>query len=253
VEAALLIAALLGIATQAGLGDRKRWIHAGYLSALALGLVTWFASSRLIAISGARREMIEGITALLATLVLFYVSFSLLAKKEVARWMKFLRAQVSPGRAAASLFFVAFLAAYREAFETVLFYQALLASNASTAAALVGALGGAVVLAVIVLAYSRAGRFAPPQMFFKISSYLLYALAVVFIGQGIAALQLTGTAPIHPLPIPSVPALGLHPTIETCAAQLVLITLAAIAWLRSRKPNTPEAPSASSSIAKPAA
>ena len=88
-------------------------------------------------------------------------------------------------------------------------------------------------------------------MFFKISSYLLYALAVVFIGQGIAALQLTGTAPIHPLPIPSVPALGLHPTVETCAAQLVLITLAAIAWIRSRKPNMPGAPSASSSIAKP--
>src|SRR6185312_16747942 len=142
VEAALLIAALLGIATQAGLGDRKRWIHAGYLSALALGLITWFASSRLIAVSGAKREMIEGVTALLATLVLFYVSFSLLAKKEVARWMKFLRAQVSPRRAAASLFGVAFLAAYREAFETVLFYQALLSSNASTAAALVGALGG---------------------------------------------------------------------------------------------------------------
>jgi high-affinity iron transporter len=254
VEAALLIAALLGIATQAGLGDRKRWIHAGYLSALALGLVTWFASSRLIAVSGAKREMIEGVTALLATLVLFYVSFSLLAKKEVARWMKFLRAQVSPGRAAASLFFVAFLAAYREAFETVLFYQALLSSNASTAAALAGALGGAVVLAVIVLAYSRAGRFAPPQIFFKVSSYLLYALAVVFIGQGIAALQLTGIAPIHPLPIPSVPALGLHPTIETCAAQLFLITLAVIAWIRSsRKSNTPEAPGASSTIAKPTA
>ena len=254
VEAALLIAALLGIATQAGLGERKRWIHAGYLSALALGLVTWFASSRLIALSGAKREMIEGVTALLATLVLFYVSFSLLAKTEVARWMKFLRAQVSPGRAAASLFGVAFLAAYREAFETVLFYQALLASNASTAAALVGALGGMLILAVIVYAYSRAGRFAPPQVFFKVSSYLLYALAVVFIGQGIAALQLTGTLPIHPLTMPSLPALGIHPTIETCAAQLVLIALAAFAWFRSsRKSGTPEAPRSSSSIAKPTA
>ena len=243
VEAALLIAALLGIATQAGLGERKRWIHAGYISALVLGLITWFASSRLIAISGARREMIEGVTALLAALVLFYVSFSLLAKTEVARWMKFLRAQVSPGRAAASLFGVAFLAAYREAFETVLFYQALLSSNTSTAAAIVGALGGMVILAVIVFAYSRAGRFAPPQVFFKISSYLLYALAVVFIGQGIAALQLTGTLPIHPLAIPSLPALGIHPTIETCAAQLVLVALAAYAWFRSsHKSHTPEAP-----------
>ncbi len=254
VEAALLIAALLGIATQAGLGERKRWIHAGYLSALALGLVTWFASSRLIAVSGARREMIEGVTALLATLVLFYVSFSLLAKKEVARWMKFLRAQVSPTRAAVSLFGVAFLAAYREAFETVLFYQALLASNAGTVAALVGALGGAIVLAVIVLAYSRAGRFAPPQVFFKVSSYLLYALAVVFVGQGIAALQLTGTLPIHPVAMPSLPALGVHPTIETCAAQLVLVALAAFAWVRSaRQGGAPEAQRPPSSIAKPTA
>ena len=254
VEAALLIAALLGIATQAGLGERKRWIHAGYISALVLGLVTWFASSRLIALSGAKREMIEGVTALLATLVLFYVSFSLLAKTEVARWMKFLRAQVSPGRAAASLFGVAFLAAYREAFETVLFYQALLASTASTAAAIVGGLGGAILLAVIVFAYSRAGRFAPPQVFFKVSSYLLYALAVVFIGQGIAALQLTGALPIHPLAMPSLPALGVHPTIETCAAQLVLVALAAFAWVRSsRKSDTKEAPRPSSSIAKPTA
>lgn len=254
VEAALLIAALLGIATQAGLGERKRWIHAGYISALALGLLTWFASSRLIAVSGAKREMIEGVTALLATLVLFYVSFSLVAKKEVARWMKFLRAQVSPGRAAASLFGVAFLAAYREAFETVLFYQALLASNASTAAALAGALGGMVILGVIVFAYSRAGRFAPPQVFFKVSSYLLYALAVVFIGQGIAALQLTGTLPIHPLAMPSLPALGVHATIETCAAQLVLVALAAFAWIRSaRSSRTPETPRSSSSIAKPTA
>ncbi len=41
VEAALLIAALLGIATKAGLGDRKRWVHAGWGSALVLGAVTW--------------------------------------------------------------------------------------------------------------------------------------------------------------------------------------------------------------------
>jgi high-affinity iron transporter len=236
VEAALLIAALLGIASQAGLGDRKRWVHAGYLSALGLGLVTWLVSARLIAVSGARREMVEGVTAVLATVVLFYVSWSLLAKKEVARWMRFLRAQVSPRRAAISLFGVAFLAAYREAFETVLFYQALLASRAGTTPVLVGALGGAIALAALVAIYSRAGKFAPPQIFFKVSSYLLYALAVVFAGQGVAALQMTGLVSIHPLAVPSLPALGLHPTVETCAAQSLLLTLAiAGAIIASRK------------------
>jgi high-affinity iron transporter len=243
VEAALLIAALLGIATQAGLGERKRWVHLGWTSALALGLITWIVSSRLIAISGASRELIEGATALLATLVLFYVSYSLLAKKEVARWMRFLRGQVSPRRAAISLFGVSFLAAYREAFETVLFYQTLLASRASTAAAIVGAAAGAVLLVALVAAYSRAGRFAPPQVFFKVSSYLLYALAVVFAGQGVAALQLCGFIPIHAVRVPSVPALGLHPTLETCLAQGALLLLALVAYLVNRRVPAPPAPS----------
>lgn len=226
VEAALLIAALLGVAVQAGLGDRRRYVHLGWTSAVGLGVVTWIVSSRVISLSGASRELIEGVTAILASAVLFYVSYALLAKREVARWMKFLRAQVSPRRAAISLFGVAFLAAYREAFETVLFYQALLSTQASTAAALVGAAVGALGLALIVMAYTRAGRFAPPQVFFKISSYLLYFLAVVFAGQGIAALQITAVLPIHPLPIPGVPALGIYPTVETCLVQGALITLA---------------------------
>jgi high-affinity iron transporter len=250
VEAALLIAALLGVAAQAGLGYRRRYIHLGWALAVALGLVTWIVSSKLIALSGASRELIEGVTALLATLVLFYVSYALLAKREVARWMKFLRAQVSPQRAAISLFGVAFLAAYREAFETVLFYQALLSTQASTAAALVGAAFGALGLGLVVAVYTRAGKFAPPQVFFKISSYLLYGLAVIFAGQGIAALQITAVLPIHPLPLPSVPALGIYPTVETCLIQGILIALAIFGVVMTgKKGAAPAAPA----VPKPAA
>jgi high-affinity iron transporter len=235
VEAALLVAALLGVAAQAGLGDKRRWVHFGWASALLLGAITWIVSSQIVELSGASRETIEGVTALLAAAVLFYVSYSLLAKKEVARWMRFLRAQVSPTRAAASLFLVAFLAAYREAFETVLFYRALLASNASSMAAIAGAVGGAVVLVVLVALYSRAGRFAPPQTFFRISSYLLYVLAIVFAGQGVAALQVTGVIAVHALRLPSVPPLGIYATVETCVAQGLLIALAIVGALYNRE------------------
>jgi high-affinity iron transporter len=244
VEAALLIAALLGLAAQAGLGDRKRYVHLGWGVALGLGALTWLVSSKLIAISGARRELIEGVTALLAMGVLFYVSYSLLAKREVARWMKFLRERVSKRSAALSLFGVALLAAYREAFETVLFYQALLASNASVTAALAGALAGAVLLVLLVVAYTRAGRFAPPQVFFKISSYLLYGLAVIFAGQGVSALQLAGVLPLHPVPGPAVPALGIYPTLETLGAQLVLLGFAAFALFMSRSGSASSTPAA---------
>src|SRR5262249_49539313 len=67
VDAALLVAALLGVVAQAGLGDKRRAVHAGWISALALGVVTWLLSRRIIAISGAGREIVEGVTALLAT------------------------------------------------------------------------------------------------------------------------------------------------------------------------------------------
>src|SRR5262249_16304786 len=95
VEAALLVAALLGILSQAGIGDKKRSVHLGWLSAVALGVVTWFVSRRLVAISGAGREVVEGVTSLLATGVLFYVSYSLVAQREVARWMNFLRSRIT--------------------------------------------------------------------------------------------------------------------------------------------------------------
>ncbi|HVK65963.1 MAG TPA: FTR1 family protein, partial [Polyangium sp.] len=235
VEAALLVAALLGLAAQAGHADKKRYVHAGWALAILLGVLTFLLSLRLVTISGAKRELIEGITALLATAVLFYVSYSLLAKREVQRWMRFLKEHISPRKAALSLFGVSFLAAYREAFETVLFYQALLASDASSLAAVVGAAVGAVVLVIIVAAYTRAGRFAPPQVFFRISSYLLYGLAVVFIGQGLSALQMAGVVPAHRVGLPSVPVVGFYPTLETITAQLSLLALAVGAYVWNKR------------------
>jgi high-affinity iron transporter len=75
---------------------------------------------------------------------------------------------------------------------------------------------------------------------------LLYALAVVFAGQGISALQTTGHIPLHPVSLPHLPALGVYPTIETYAVQLALVSLALVAALIVRfqrpPPGPPEAP-----------
>ncbi|MET0595641.1 MAG: FTR1 family protein, partial [Polyangiaceae bacterium] len=173
--------------------------------------------------------------------VLFYVSYWLIAKREVARWMSYLRDKAKSG-ATYSLFGIAFLAVYREAFETVIFYQALIAQPGSGSAAGFGALLGAAALVAIVIAYGRAGKFAPPQSFFAFSSLLLYGLAVVFAGQGISALQTTGHLPFHPVRLPHVPALGVYSTVETYVVQATLIALAvgaAIALRSQREPPPP--------------
>jgi high-affinity iron transporter len=241
VEAALLIAALLAVVTRAGDPERKRWVHAGWGTAAAAGVITWFAARRFMQMSGLGRETLEGVAALLAAAVLFYVSYWLFAKRELARWMTYLRTKAGSGQAAFSLFGISFLAVYREAFETILFYQPLVSRPGAATPAGLGALLGVVLLVGLVVAYGRAGKFAPPRSFFAFSTFLLYGLAVVFTGQGIAALQTTGLLPLHPVALPYVAALGIYPTVETYAAQAVLVALAVAAALvvRYREPPAP--------------
>jgi high-affinity iron transporter len=176
-------------------------------------------------------------SALLAAVVLFYVSYWLFAKREAARWIAFLKTKASSGRAAASLFGISFLAVYREAFETVIFYQAIVSEPEAAAAAGIGGLCGMALLVGLVVAYGRAGKFAPPRSFFAFSTMLLYGLCIVFAGQGIAALQTTGLLPLHPVRLPQLPSLGVYPTIETYAVQTALIGLAVIAFFLRKTPS----------------
>src|SRR5262249_17500182 len=71
VEAALLIAALLGVVMRSGIPEKKRWVHVGWLAAVAAGAVTWIVTTRLAALSGLGRETLEGVTALVAAAILF--------------------------------------------------------------------------------------------------------------------------------------------------------------------------------------
>ena len=238
VEAALLLAALLAVAEKTGNRERKRFIHMGWLAALFAGGLTWVITTRLTRVSGLSRETIEGVTALLAAVVLFYVSYWLFARQEATRWLAFLKSRAGSQRAALSLFGIAFLAAYREAFETVIFFQALVADAGAPRAAWLGIVLGVFLLLVLVLVYGRAGRFTPPRPFFTFSSALLYALCVVFCGQGIAALQTAGHLPLHALDGPHVPALGIYPTVETSAAQLALVAAGVLAAIVSRRRGT---------------
>ncbi len=134
-EAILVIGAVMAFLIKTGNVQRKRDIHVGIGAAVLASLLTAVALETIFQISPARREALEGLTMMVATAMLFYVSYWLLSKMEVAKWNRFVRGRVQDAvtsGSALALASVAFLAVYREGFETVLFYKALFLTGGSS-------------------------------------------------------------------------------------------------------------------------
>ncbi len=227
-EAILVIAAMAAFMVKTGRRDGLRWLHAGWIAALALGVLTWVVSSHLITISGAHRELTEGVAALLSSAVLLYVGFWLHSRASAAKWSAFIRERMNTGGGTWwGVALVSFLAVYREAFETVLFYQALWIQSdaAGQTAVVVGLAGGALALTALAWLVIRLSVRLPLALFFRASSLLIAVLAVVFAGQGVAALQAAGRLAVSPLDLPSVPLLGIYPNLQGIVLQLLLLVL----------------------------
>jgi high-affinity iron transporter len=241
-EAVLIIGAVLGYLRATRRDARtQRWVYAGVLIGIALSVATWWASSRLIRITTANRELLEGVTSLLAVAVLFYVTNWLFHRVYVVGWMSFIKDEVGRSLRAGSLAGLAFLSftvVYREGFETVLFYQALL-FDARPAMVLAGfGVGAAAIVGIAVVILRLSGR-VPIKPLFTATGIVLLILAVRFSGVGIHELQEAGVVGITPLPaLPTggvvADMLGLFPTAETLAAQAVLLAGVAATFALSR-------------------
>jgi high-affinity iron transporter len=237
-EAILIVGALMTFLSKMGAGERKRDIHIGVGAAIGASLLTAVALETIFVLSPAHREALEGGTMVLATVVLFYVSYWLLSKMEVVKWNQFVRGKVRDALdsgSALALASAAFLAVYREGFETVLFYKALFVAGSTGGAmpVLAGILAGSVVLVAVYIGINRFGVRLPLKPFFAFTSAFLYYMAFVFAGKGIAELQEGGLISTTILPwAPRVPPLGIYPTAESLAAQglLVLLAIVALVW-----------------------
>jgi high-affinity iron transporter len=236
-EAILVVGALMAFLAKTGAAHRKRDIHVGVGAAIGASLLTAVLLETIFQVSQSRQETLEGAVMLVATAMLFYVSYWLLSKMEVAKWNKFVKGRVqdavSSGSALA-LASVAFLAVYREGFETVLFYKALFLAGAGSALPVfLGMAIATVGLAVVYLAINRYGVRIPLKPFFGLTSAFLYYMAFVFAGKGIAELQEGSLIGTTVLPwAPRIPALGIYPTLESLALQAVLLLLlaAGLVW-----------------------
>jgi len=240
-EAILLLAAITAVLLKLGRRDTLPYLHAGWIGALVLGGATWAVSNYLFGISGAGRELTEGLTALLACGVVLYVGFWLHDKTHATRWREFVDGKVRTalnGKNLWVLTFIAFIAVYREIFETVLFYQALWlqaepGSGSSLWGGIIAAVFSLLALGWIIL---RSSIRLPLKLVFRVNAAILFVLAVVFAGHGIAALQEAGWIPVDLIAMPGFELLGIYPTLETLGAQLLVIALVSTIFLRQPQP-----------------
>ena len=240
-EAALILAAILAMLRVMGATQAVRYIHWGWVLALLAGLLTWLATETILTISGQHRESMEGFISVFAALALFYVGYWLHTRAEAKKWRAFIQEKVKDvvsTKKILGLVGISFFAVYREAFEVVLFYQALwLQSDSNHGPVIWGFAGGLAALALATFAIFKLGLRIPLKYFFGATGTLLYIMSFMFAGNGIKELQAAGWVPSTPLRFPpQVPVLGIYPTLETIAAQaLMVLAFMAGAFLMTRE------------------
>jgi high-affinity iron transporter len=231
VEAILVLAAIMTALVKTGRREAMKFIHLGWVGAIILGVATWWVAENLISVSGASREMTEGIAALFAAMILLYVGFWLHNASHSKRWKKYVEHKVDNAMEGSTLWVlgtVTFIAVYREMFETVLFYQAMWAQIDTAKAEqgfLLGILAAVALLVILAFVILRIGTRLPIKQFFQINAVLLFMLAVIFSGQGIAALQEAGVVATSILDIPSVELLGIYPTLQSLGLQIFVLLI----------------------------
>lgn len=258
-EAILVLGLLAAVMRKTGRTEGLRVLWTG--SAVAMGASLLLAGVFILAFSnmketgGKTREAFEGVTMLVAVVVLFFTSFWLISRVEGRRWASFLKHQiesaVTGGRrwAIASL---AFLVVFREGAETVLLYASLFASAPDSSPAILAGMGvAAAALVVLFFVSVRGGAAVPVRPFFAVTGGLLYVLAFKLAGDGVFELQNAGVlshTTVAWLPDSAVLRtwLGVYNTAETAALQGVLLSAVAagLAWTLLKRPAAHEAPAA---------
>jgi high-affinity iron transporter len=233
IEALLVVVAMIGFLTKVERHDVLPYVHAGWASALIAGALTWAVAAYFVDISGANRELTEGISSLFAAVVLLAVGIWMHQKSLAGRWQSYIKEKLSAALSKKSAFFLfalAFVAVYREVFETILFYVALWTRGGGSAI-FAGLGAGIVTLAVITVILLRTSRRLPITQFFAASSLLIAILAVVLAGKGFAALQEAGFVPAIAVNGPRFEAFGVYPSAVPLVAQATVLVIAIAGYL----------------------
>lgn len=233
-EAILVLAAILAFLRNTGQESAVRSVNIGWALALLAGLGTWALAAYVIDVSGAQRELLEGATALFASVMVLWLGVWMHDRRHAAAWQDYIKSSLVGGGGRFGFAILAFFSVYRELFEVILFYETLWlqAGPAGHNAVLAGGATALVLLIGLAWVILRGSAKLPLALFFGINAALLCALSVVFAGHGVKALQEAGIFGTRPVPFFEFDWLGIHADAYSLCAQL--IALLAIAFLYGR-------------------
>ena len=242
-EAILVVGAIIAYLVKSGNKDKLKHVSIGCVLAIGASFLCAWLLSLLKLANSANQEIIEGITALIAVLVLFYVSNWMVSKAESEAWTKYIDEQVKISAETGNVFtlaFTAFLAVFREGAEVILFYQPLLSDDPKY---VWGGFGvGCVILVFVFLAIRFLSVKLPIRPFFLGTSILMFVMSISFLGSGIKELiegdVMTMTSPAilaNLIPTNNVfDVLGIYPCLETLIPQLILIFITVMIFVMQK-------------------
>lgn len=235
-EAILVLAAILAFLRNTGQQSAVRSVNVGWGLALLAGLATWALAAYVIDVSGAQRELLEGCTALFASVMVLWLGVWMHDRRHAAAWQDYIKSSLVGGGGRFGFAMLAFFSVYRELFEVILFYETLWlqAGPAGHNAVLAGGATALVLLVGLAWVILRGSAKLPLALFFGVNAALLCALSVVFAGHGVKALQEAGIFGTRPVAFFDFDWLGIHADAYSLSAQAVAILAIVVLYGRSR-------------------
>lgn len=244
VEAILVIVAILAYLAKSEQKQLNNAVYGGMFAGVAVSIllaVIFNLLRQALGDSGVGQgqEVFEGVTMLLAVVVLFFVSNWLLAKSDITAWQAMLHKQVASAVGKGSilaLVFSSFLAVAREGAELILFFQVLLTGNLSEDYGVwLGLAAGMVSLGVIWVLFRIYAVKLPLKPFFYFTSILMFVLCFSFAGKGVMELIEGNVIVANNIAFMdnfTVDLLGIYPYYETLLPQLFILLITVLLFIK---------------------
>ena len=250
-EAILVVVGIIAYLTKIRRRDGIKMVYVGCLLGIAASIIAAVIIGKFLGGADISQEIIEGIAALVAVVVLFWVSNWMLGKTEAAAWENYIEGMVEVSATKGNMWglaFAAFLAVFREGAETILFYQPLLTGDGDHSSVWTGLVCGVLILACVYVLIVKFSVRLPLGPFFKVTTVFMMVLCISFLGGGLHSLLVEGgigdTLPnaritwLEPFcnnfdTLSTV--LGIYPFTITFVPQVILTVICVATWFVARR------------------